>query len=183
MIVFKDWTISVFREVIARQYDNLTRRLEVIGDLPEGWDWALLVQVHDSMDIIPLEPMEGGAGVTLNRDQLAYGDVHYNLQLRGTQGELTRHTNIISTYIPRSISGDGQWPEVPSEFTEMEQRILAAGQAAEQAAQEAVDAIGRAAWIGFELDEDGQLLAVLSPGADADFALTEDGYLEVIHNG
>ena len=45
------------------------------------------------------------------------------LQLRGTQGEAVKHTNVISVYVPGSLSGDAKWPEVPSEFSQMEQRI------------------------------------------------------------
>ena len=123
MITFRDWMIHTCGDVIARQYDNLTRRIEVLGDLPEGWSWSLLVQVGEAMDIIWLEPMEGGVGVTLDRNQLALGDRHYELQLRGMQGELVRHTNIITAFIPHSISGDGVWPEIPSEFTQLEQRV------------------------------------------------------------
>ena len=47
------------------------------------------------------------------------------MQLRGTQGEVVRHTNVIQTYIPASLSGDAQWPTVPSEFTQVEQNIIA----------------------------------------------------------
>ncbi|MBR4857430.1 MAG: collagen-like protein [Bacteroidaceae bacterium] len=45
------------------------------------------------------------------------------MQLRATQGEKVRHTNIINIYIPASLSGDGQWPTVPSEFTQLEKRV------------------------------------------------------------
>ena len=34
-----------------------------------------------------------------------------------------RHTNCIDIDIPSSLSGDGVWPEVPSEFSQMEQRL------------------------------------------------------------
>lgn len=109
--------------MIARQYDNLSRRLEVIGDLPEGWEWAMLVKVDGAQDIIYLEPMGGGAGVTLTRDQLALAG-YYSLQLRGTQGDVVRHTNITQTFVPESLTGTGQWPSVPSEFLQVESRIL-----------------------------------------------------------
>lgn len=122
MIIFKDWTISAPREVIARQYDNLSRVLMVIGDLPEGYTWDMLVQVGMAMDIIHLTPMEGGVGVTLTADQLSKSG-YYSVQLRGTRGEEVRHTNVESVFIPASLSGSGQWPTVPSEFIQAEQRI------------------------------------------------------------
>lgn len=122
MIIFKDWTISAPREVIARQYDNMSRVLMVIGDLPEGYTWDMLVQVGRAMDIIHLIPMEGGVGVTLTADQLSQSG-YYSVQLRGTRGEEVRHTNVESVFIPASLSGSGQWPTVPSEFIQAEQRI------------------------------------------------------------
>ena len=36
MIVFNNWQISV-TGLIARQYDNLSRRIDVEGDLPAGY--------------------------------------------------------------------------------------------------------------------------------------------------
>ncbi|WP_268841823.1 hypothetical protein [Pseudoflavonifractor phocaeensis] len=68
MIIFSNWQITAPRGVIARQYDNLSRRLEVVGELPEGYTWSILVQVGEDMDVITLESMEGGAGVTLTAD-------------------------------------------------------------------------------------------------------------------
>ena len=124
MIIFNNWQITAPRSVIARQYDNLSRRLEVVGNLPEGYAWSMLVQVGSAMDVITLESMEGGAGVTLTADQMSQSG-YYQMQLRGTQGDVVRHTNVISVFIPASLSGDGQWPTLPSEFTQAEQRIRA----------------------------------------------------------
>ena len=47
MIRFNNWTIQADGEIIARQFDNLTRTLTVAGDIPAGWDWDMLVQVGD----------------------------------------------------------------------------------------------------------------------------------------
>lgn len=125
MIQFKNWTISALcGEVIARQYDNLSRTLTVMGDLPAGWDWAMLVECRGNLNIITLSPVEGGVGATLTDDMLALSG-YYTMQLRGTQGDVVRHTNQIQVFIPDSLSGDAQWPEVPSEFTEIEQTIIA----------------------------------------------------------
>lgn len=121
MILFHDWTLKT-DGLLARQFDNLSQRLEVLGDLPEGWDWAMLVQVGDAMDIIPLSPMEGGVGHTLTEDQLSLSG-YYTMQLRGTQGDVVKHTNVIQTFVASSLSGCKKWPTVPSEFLEVEQRI------------------------------------------------------------
>ena len=125
MIQFSNWTISnPCGEVIARQYDNLSRTLTVMGDLPAGWDWAMLVECRGNFNIITLSPVEGGVGATLTDDMLALSG-YYTMQLRGTQGDVVRHTNQIQVFIPDSLSGDAQWPEVPSEFTQVEQTIIA----------------------------------------------------------
>ena len=142
MIVFDPttWTISLppGESPIARQYDNLTRSITVTG-VPDGWDWTLLVQASGKLDIIDLEPVEGGVGVILTAQQLAFSG-YYNLQLRGTQGELVRHTDVLHTFIPRSLSGGAQWPTVPSEFTQIEQRVQALAAETETAAAQAKDA-------------------------------------------
>jgi len=121
MILFHDWNIET-RDLLGRQFDNLSRRLEVTGNLPKGWDWAMLVQAGGAMDIIPLDPMKGGVGHTLTKDQLSLSG-YYTMQLRGTQGEVVKHTNIIRVFVAESMSGSGQWPKVPSEFLEVEHRI------------------------------------------------------------
>lgn len=123
MIYFDDWLLMVDAgPVIARQYDNLTRRLEILGQFPEGWDWTLLVQADKHLDIIALAPMEGGMGVDLTAEMLALSG-YYTVQLKGVQGELVRHTNQVRIFIPDSLSGDANWPEVPSEFSQAEARI------------------------------------------------------------
>lgn len=124
MIQFSNWTISALcGEVIARQYDNLSVSLIVVGDLPDGWEWAMLVECQGNLNIIPLSPVEGGVGVTLTDDMLSLPG-YYTMQLRGMQGDVVRHTNQIQVFIPESLSGDAQWPDVPSEFTQVEQTII-----------------------------------------------------------
>ena len=134
MIQFENWTISApCGEVIARQYDNLSRTLTVMGDLPAGWDWSMLVESGGNLNIISLSPVDGGVGVTLTADMIPYAG-YYRMQLRGTQGEAVRHTNIIQVYIPESLTGEEQWPDLPSEFEQIEERMQElAGQAQESA--------------------------------------------------
>ena len=126
VIHYEDWRLWADPgPAIARQYDNLTRRLEITGDLPEGWDWTLLVQAdREHLDLIALRPMEGGLGVDLTAEMLALSG-YYTIQLRGNQGELVRHTNQVRIFIPDSLSGDANWPEVPSEFSQAEADIRA----------------------------------------------------------
>ena len=122
MIQFQDWTIRAERQVLARQYDNLTRELRIEGDMPEGWDWDLLVQMGELLDIIRLTPGENSLSVTLTAEMLALSGF-YLLQLRGTQGEKVRHTNSIRVFVPESLSGDAQWPDLPTAFSQAESDI------------------------------------------------------------
>lgn len=124
MIQFQDWTIRAEGQVLARQYDNLTRELRIEGDLPQGWDWDLLVQAEEMLDIIRLTPGENSLSVTLTAEMLALSGF-YLLQLRGTQGEKVRHTNSIRVFVPESLSGDTRWPELPTAFSQAEADIRA----------------------------------------------------------
>ena len=124
MLIFSDWIIKTDGELIARQYDNLTRELLVTGDLPEGWAWELLVQAGGSVNVIALAPREEGVGVTLTAEMLTKAGL-YALQLRGGRGEEVRHTNVIQVVVPTSLVGDGTWPELPSEFSQAEANIRA----------------------------------------------------------
>lgn len=121
-IKFENWYIFPPPPVVARQYDNLSRALNVVGDLPDGYTWDMLVKCGGNMDIIRLSPTDTGVGVTLTAQQLALAGT-YSMQLRGTQGDVVRHTNVITIIIPESLSGAAHWPEIPSEFTQLEQRL------------------------------------------------------------
>ncbi len=134
MIRFKDWKIKWEGPFFIQQFDNLTRTLMVSGDIPEGWEWVILVKSGKNMDILPLEVMDGGVGTVLTRQQLACSG-KYHLQLRGTKGELVRHTNMITVDVDVSLSGDVQWPEIPSLFSELERRITTAANRAETAGE------------------------------------------------
>ena len=114
MIHFDNWQIKQEGGIIARQYDNLTRRLDVLGELPDGWTWEMLIQVGNHLDVIALSPTEEGVGVLLTASMLALGG-QYAMQLRGTRDDEVRHTNVLyAVYIPESLSGSEAWPEVPS---------------------------------------------------------------------
>lgn len=124
MLLFSDWTIKTDGDLIARQYDNLSRELLVMGTLPEGWAWELLIQAGGSVNVIALSPRKGGVGVTLTAEMLTKAGL-YALQLRGGRGEEVRHTNVIQVVVPTSLVGDATWPELPSEFSQAEANIRA----------------------------------------------------------
>ena len=122
MFTFDDWHLSYDGQVLAMQHDNKSRQIIVQGTFPAGYTWAMEVQVGTAWDAIVLSPVSGGLAALLTQDNLAYAG-WYEMQLRGIQGDVVRRTNIIRVHVPRSLSGTGQWPTVPSEFLQIEQRI------------------------------------------------------------
>ena len=124
MIVFNNWKITHTGDLLARQYDNLSRTLLVKG-VPEGYDWKMMVQVGGNFDILTLAPMEEGVGIVLTKDQLSISG-YYTMQLVGTlraDGVTVRHTDLLRAFVSPSLSGDANWPTVPSEFSQIESNI------------------------------------------------------------
>ena len=142
MLKFDNWALIADGKLLARERDNLTTTLLVSGDLPQGWTWDLLITAGQNRNIIRLEEMTGGVGVVLTAEMLAEQG-YYRMQLRGTRGEEVKHTNITSVYVGESMSGDKMWPTIPSEFTQLEARVSADADRAEDAAQAAEDAAVR----------------------------------------
>ena len=123
ILLFNDWVLSKPQGgLLGYQYDNLTRELVVQGDLPEGWTWDMLVSASGKGDTWPLALGDGQASITLTDDNLSVRGEYY-LQLRGTNGDQVRHTNVITAYNSRSLSGAGQWPTLPTEWIQAEKDI------------------------------------------------------------
>lgn len=121
-IMFDDWMLHTPPKLFARQFDHLSKELFVEGNLPDGYEWDMLVRSGGHTDIIKLFAVEGGVRAVLTAQQLALAG-HYAMQLRGTKGEVVQHTNVITTYIAETLANGADWPNIPSEFTQMEQRI------------------------------------------------------------
>lgn len=129
---FNNWNLQMDTFPV-RQYDNLTRRLEVSGDIPEGWSWVALLSIGENLNIISLQYGEPGLYVDLTADMIPYPG-KYNLQLKATQGEKVRHTNIVQFTVNESMSGDVQWPELPSAFSQAVEQAQEAANTAKEAA-------------------------------------------------
>ena len=120
---FSCWHIEASEGILGRQYDNLAHSIVVVGSLPEGYTWDMLVECRGNYNIIPLTVNATGASATLTADQLAFGDTYYAFQLRGTSGEIIHHTNAVQVYVPDTIVGPGTWPVLPTEFSQAEADI------------------------------------------------------------
>ena len=120
---FSSWHIEASEGILGRQYDNLAHQIVVVGSLPEGYSWDMLVEAKGKYNIIPLSATATGASASLTADQLAFGDTYYAFQLRGTSGEVIHHTNAVQVYVPDTIVGPGTWPVLPTEFSQAEAAI------------------------------------------------------------
>ena len=123
-LLFSNFTVCPASPAfIGYQYDNLTDVLQVLGTIPTGWSWVVMVQSGTNFNIIPLEQAEDGSlSVTLTAEMIPLTG-YYTMQLRATQGDLVKYTNQFQAYVGASLSGDAQWPTLPTEFTQIEQRI------------------------------------------------------------
>lgn len=119
---FSSWHIEASEGILGRQYDNLAHSIVVVGSLPEGYTWDMLVECRGNYNIIPLTVNATGASATLTADQLALTG-YYDFQLRGTQDSVIHHTNSTQVFIPDTIVGPGTWPVLPTEFSEAEAAI------------------------------------------------------------
>lgn len=119
---FSSWHIEASEGILGRQYDNLAHSIVVVGSLPAGYTWDMLVECRGNYNIIPLTVNNTGSSATLTADQLALSG-YYDFQLRGTQDSVIHHTNSTQVFIPDTIVGPGTWPVLPTEFSEAEAAI------------------------------------------------------------
>lgn len=119
---FSSWHIEASEGILGRQYDNLAHQIVVVGSLPEGYSWDMLVECRGNYNIIPLTVNAAGASATLTADQLALTG-YYDFQLWGTQDSVIHHTNSTQVFIPDTIVGPGTWPVLPTEFSQAEAAI------------------------------------------------------------
>ena len=122
MITFDNWHLASDGAVLAMQFDNKSRLLEVLGDLPQDWTWTMLVAVGQALDVISMDVVPGGLEAVLTAETLSLSG-YYSMQLKGVRGDVVRHTNVIRVPVQNSLSGDSQWPTLPTEFSQAEQRI------------------------------------------------------------
>ena len=125
MIVFNNWIISV-SGLLAMQYDNLSRSLDVVGNIPDGYKWEMLVEADEYKDTIALKRTETGLSAVLTADNLSVAGM-YGFQLRATleaDGVTQRHTNVVFAAVPASLTGDGNWPEIPTAYQQYREDMV-----------------------------------------------------------
>lgn len=125
---YDTWRIATPRDPEAYQLDDNAHKLSVVGDLPDGYVWTMYISVMGKYkDALLLTRDATGASTTLTAENLAYGDEKYNFQLVGVKGDITRRTNEVSVFIPKSlIDGDTDWPDRVGAFEEAQTAVLGA---------------------------------------------------------
>ena len=144
-MIFDNWIISGC--VKLRMLDNKTSSFDVIGNIPDGWEWQLLYTCNGNLNIVNMEQNENTLHVLLTKEMLPMEGT-YHFQIKATKGELVKHTNIVKFYVNKSLSGDIQWPVIPTEFTDFEQVIKSYAESAKESAEKAQDAVIHAPLIG-----------------------------------
>lgn len=124
--------------------DNKTSSFDVVGDIPDGWDWQLFYSCNGNLNIVDVEKTENGLSVLFTKEMLPIEGT-YHFQLKGTKGELVKHTNIVKTYVNKFLSGDTQWPVVPSEFEQFEQAVKKYAAESKQSAMESAESARQSA--------------------------------------
>ena len=137
ILLFNNWNISGC--VKLRMLDNKTSSFDVDGDIPDGWDWQLFYGCNGNLNIVDVEKTENGLSVLLTKEMLPIEGT-YHFQLKGTKGELVKHTNIVKTYVNKSLSGDIKWPVIPTEFTQIEQVVKGYAESAKESSIKAENA-------------------------------------------
>lgn len=108
--------------------DHLATDFELSAPLPEGWDLKVDVEREGKKNVIQLE-REGERFFARLTAEMLGEDGYYFLQIRGTNGNVVKHSNVFLAMVYHSIDAAEEFPPVlPSEFQQMERRLTALNQ-------------------------------------------------------
>ena len=144
-MLFNNWNISGC--VKFRMLDNKTSSFDVSGDIPEGWSWQLLYSCNGNLNIVEMQHEENILSVIFTKEMLPT-DGTYLFQLKATKDDLVKHTNIVKSYVNKSLSGDINWPTIPTEFTQIEQVVKVYAESAKESSIKAENAAVHSPIIG-----------------------------------
>lgn len=136
-MLFNNWNISGC--IKFRMLDNKTSGFDVEGDIPEGWSWQLLYSCNGNLNIVEMQHEENILSVIFTKEMLPT-DGTYLFQLKATKDDLVKHTNIVKSYVNKSLSGDIKWPVIPTEFTQIEQVVKGYAESAKESSIKAENA-------------------------------------------
>ena len=122
-----NWRVELSQSLyLGFKGDNNANTLTLTTDFTDEYDLKLDVELAEQKNIIQLtKTADKTYSVLLTRDMLGT-DGLYKAQIRGTMGDIIKHSNIFYLRIGDSINAaDSFPPELPSEFEQMERRLTA----------------------------------------------------------
>lgn len=122
-----NWRVELSQSLyLGFKGDNNANNLTLTTDFTDEYDLKLDVELAEQKNIIQLtKTADKTYSVLLTRDMLGT-DGLYKAQIRGTMGDIVKHSNIFYLRIGDSINAaDSFPPELPSEFEQMERRLTA----------------------------------------------------------
>lgn len=103
--------------------DHLAASFQLTAPLPEGWDLKVDVEKDGQKNTIQLQREGEVFSAELTASMLAV-DGYYFMQIRGTCGDVVRHSNVFLAQVFHSINAQKAFPDpLPSEFEQMERRL------------------------------------------------------------
>ena len=120
-----NWRIELSQSLyLGFKGDNNANTLTLTTDFTDEYDLKLDVELAEQKNIIQLaKTADKTYSVLLTRDMLGT-DGLYKAQIRGTMGDIIKHSNIFYLRIGDSINAEKSFPpSLPSEFEQTESRI------------------------------------------------------------
>ena len=129
MLYMEDWIVHAPDHYsLGFAGDHLADCIQLSAPLPEGWDLKVDVEREGKKNVIQLQRV-GDLFLAQLTSEMLGEDGYYFLQIRGTNGDVVRHSNVILAMVYHSINAAEAFPPVlPSEFQQMERRLTALNQ-------------------------------------------------------
>lgn len=126
IFIFHDWCIRPLRPMLAQQYDSKSQEIIFRGDIPEGFDWFLLIKFKELYNSVKMAEQDGELRYIFDNDDLSQHG-QYQFQLKAVlkdDSQYVRHTNVASVGVYETITGSATWPEIPDSFLQLEQELI-----------------------------------------------------------
>ena len=146
---FDNWNlVPIFHQV--QQYDNMATKL-VIKNIPPNWTtWYAVISKKGFLNVIELDKFDDSTlEHVFTASELAFNG-KYSIQLQAIDDEKRKHSTVNTFTAGQTLSGDEQWVEIPSAFTQAVTQATDAKNEALIAMQNAIEASGRYPYIDEE---------------------------------
>lgn len=150
MISMTGWHVDIpLHYTIGFQGENNVNRFDIVHDNEDQYTYQLDVHFIDKEHLIDyrnifnLELSDNVLSLVFKKEMLPYNG-KYEFQVVGYKDtDIIKKSNIFCAFVQRSINADGSWDPLPDAFEELREEILEARDTASQAAEDAVDALGK----------------------------------------